>query len=164
MTKIKYLGQTTHLKDTTKEEIYSRIRAAWSCFGEKKKPQRNRKKTTTKKYFKISYSPYDSKTSNGQVGLTNNDLWLPDMVSSYQRTAQSMKREKMWSMKLQDNVPSSEIWQTDIEYNLKQYWMCTGHIVRMKDNRWPKHSTELQPTKWKRSSGRLSRRWLDDTV
>ena len=29
----KYLGQTTHLKDTTKEEIYTRIRAVWSCFG-----------------------------------------------------------------------------------------------------------------------------------
>ena len=32
----KYLGQTTHLQDTTKEEIYARIRAAWSCFGKKK--------------------------------------------------------------------------------------------------------------------------------
>ena len=27
MTKFKYLGQTAHLKDTTKEEIYARIRA-----------------------------------------------------------------------------------------------------------------------------------------
>ena len=30
VTEFKYLGQTTHLKDTTKEEIYARIRAAWS--------------------------------------------------------------------------------------------------------------------------------------
>ena len=29
----KYLRQTTHLKDTTKEERHARIRAAWSCFG-----------------------------------------------------------------------------------------------------------------------------------
>ena len=36
VTEFKYLGQTTHLKDTTKEEIYARIRAAWSCFGKKK--------------------------------------------------------------------------------------------------------------------------------
>ncbi|GFO26778.1 endonuclease-reverse transcriptase [Plakobranchus ocellatus] len=28
----KYLGQTTYLKDTTKEEVTCRIRAAWSCF------------------------------------------------------------------------------------------------------------------------------------
>ena len=39
MTEFKYLGQTTHLKDTTKEEIYARIRAAWSCF--EKKTQEN---------------------------------------------------------------------------------------------------------------------------
>ena len=36
VTEFKYLGQTTHLKDTTKEEIYARVRAAWSCFGKKK--------------------------------------------------------------------------------------------------------------------------------
>ena len=36
VTEFKYLGQTTHLKDTTKEEIYARIRAAWSCFGKNK--------------------------------------------------------------------------------------------------------------------------------
>ena len=35
VTEFKYLGQITHLKDTTKEEIYARIRAAWSCFGKK---------------------------------------------------------------------------------------------------------------------------------
>ena len=35
VTEFKYLGQTTHLKDTTKEEIYARVRAAWSCFGKK---------------------------------------------------------------------------------------------------------------------------------
>ena len=35
VTEFKYLGQSTHLKDTTKEEIYARIRAAWSCLGKK---------------------------------------------------------------------------------------------------------------------------------
>ena len=35
VTEFKYLGQTTHLKDTTKEEIYAGIRAAYSCFGKK---------------------------------------------------------------------------------------------------------------------------------
>ena len=33
VTEFKYLGQATHLKDTTKEEIYARIRAAWNCLG-----------------------------------------------------------------------------------------------------------------------------------
>ena len=35
VTEFKYLGQTTHLKDTTKE-VCVRIREAWSCFGKKK--------------------------------------------------------------------------------------------------------------------------------
>ena len=32
VTNYKYLGQTTYLKDTTKEEVTCRIRAGWSCF------------------------------------------------------------------------------------------------------------------------------------
>ena len=36
VTEFKYLGQTTHLKDTTKED-YARVRAVWSCFGKKTK-------------------------------------------------------------------------------------------------------------------------------
>ena len=51
VTEFKYLGQTTHLKDTTKEEIYARIRAAWSCFGKKK----------TRKYCRINNSPFHLK-------------------------------------------------------------------------------------------------------
>ena len=35
VTEFKYLGQNTHPKDSTKEEIYARIRAVWSCFGKK---------------------------------------------------------------------------------------------------------------------------------
>ena len=49
VTEFKYLGQTTHLKDTTKEEIYARIRAAWSCFGKKRK------------YSRINNSPFHLK-------------------------------------------------------------------------------------------------------
>ena len=46
LTEIKYLGQTVHPKDTTKEEICARVRATWSCFGKKKK----KKKKKTRKY------------------------------------------------------------------------------------------------------------------
>ena len=49
VTEFKYVGQTTHLKDTTKEEIYTRIRAAWSCFGQKRK------------YSRINNSPFHLK-------------------------------------------------------------------------------------------------------
>ena len=51
MNEFKYLGQTIHLKDTTKEEIYARIRAAWGCFG-KKNPR---------KYTRINNSPFHLK-------------------------------------------------------------------------------------------------------
>ena len=42
VTEFKYLGQNTHLKDTAKEEIYARIRAAWSSFGKSKEIHRDR--------------------------------------------------------------------------------------------------------------------------
>ena len=62
-TESKYPGQTTHLKDTAKEEMCARIRAAWKCFGK-----------TTRKYSKIDNSPFHSKASNGPMCLANNDL------------------------------------------------------------------------------------------
>ena len=70
VTEFKYLGQTTHLKDTTNEEIYARIRAAWSCFGKNKEILQD-------KQLPISLK----KTSNGPMCLANHDLWLPNMVS-----------------------------------------------------------------------------------
>ena len=53
VTKFKYLGQITHLKDITKEEIYPRIRAAWNCSAHTH--------TQKEKYFNINNSPYHSK-------------------------------------------------------------------------------------------------------
>ena len=70
VTEFIYLGQTTHLKDTTKEEIYVRIRAAWSCFGKNKEILQD-------KQLPISLK----KTSNGPMYLANHDLWLPNMIS-----------------------------------------------------------------------------------
>ena len=69
-TEFKYLGQTTHFKDTTKEEIYARIRAAWSCFGKNKEILQD-------KQLPISLT----KTSNRPIYLAQNDLWLLNMVS-----------------------------------------------------------------------------------
>ena len=61
------LGQTIHLKDITKEEIYARIRAAWSCFGKKNNNPTTTTTTTTKQkqknkeYSKIDNSPFHLK-------------------------------------------------------------------------------------------------------
>ena len=70
VTEFKHLGQNTHLRDTTKEELYARIRAAWSCFGKNKEILQDRQLPTSLK-----------KTSNRPMCLANNDLWLPNMVS-----------------------------------------------------------------------------------
>ena len=43
VTNYKYLGQTTYLKDTTKEEVTCRIRAGWSCFGKNREIFQNDK-------------------------------------------------------------------------------------------------------------------------
>ena len=51
-----------------------------------------------------------------------------------------------------------------IEYALKQKRKWTGHIARMKDNKWAKRCTEWQPRRGKRSRERLSRRWQDNTA
>ena len=71
MTKLKYLGQNTHLKDTTKEEIHGRIIAEWSGFGEK----------IARKHGKIDTPHITPKTNNLPMCLTNGELWLPYMVS-----------------------------------------------------------------------------------
>ena len=74
---IKYLGQSNTLdkprtsKTLQKKRSMCRRRAGWSCFEKKKILQDN--------------FPYHSKTSSGPAHLTNNDLWLPNMVS-YQTT------------------------------------------------------------------------------
>ena len=73
----------------------------------------------------------------------------------------------MLGLKLQDKILCSEIRKrtkiTDIiEYTLKQKWRWTGHIARMKDNRWTKRCTEWQPRRGQRSRGRPRRRWQDD--
>ena len=54
-TQFKYLGQTTHLKETTTEETDAKIRAEWSCFGKKKGAGGGGG------CFKIDNSPYYSK-------------------------------------------------------------------------------------------------------
>ena len=61
VTEFKYLGQTTRLRGTTKEEIYARIRPAWSCFGKNKEILQDRQ-------LPISHK----KTSEEPICLANN--------------------------------------------------------------------------------------------
>ncbi|GFN93010.1 endonuclease-reverse transcriptase [Plakobranchus ocellatus] len=64
----KYLGQTTYLKDTTKEEVTCRIRAGWSCFG------RNRD------VLRRQNAHFSKKTSLRPVCPPHHDLRMPNLV------------------------------------------------------------------------------------
>ena len=103
VTEFKYLGQNTHIKVTAKEVIYAKIRAAWSSFGKKKEILQDKQLPTSL-----------TKTSNGPMCLTNNDLccqtWsLNKQMTNKLRTAQRAMERKMLDLKLQDKIPCSEI-------------------------------------------------------
>ena len=107
---------------------------------------------------------------SGRWGHVHGDMLLPlvgDQVSRRRdyggtidklRTAQRTIERNMLNLKLQDKIPCSEIKKRTkvidiVEYFLKQKWRWAGHIARMKDNRWTKRCTELQPRRGKRSRG-----------
>ena len=72
VTEFKYLGQTTHLKDTTKKKYMPGSEQRGAVLEKK----------TTKEILQDRQLPTSlKKTSNGPMCLANNDLWLPDMVS-----------------------------------------------------------------------------------
>ena len=160
VTEFKYLRQTTHLKDTSKEEIYARIRAAWSCFGKKK--NKNNKKILQDKQLPISLKKQVMDQCILPTMTYGCQTWsLNKQTTNKLRTAQRAMERKMLGLKLKDKIPCSEIIDI-IEYTLKQKWKWAGHIARLNDNRWTKRCTEWQPRRGKRSRGRPSRRWQDD--
>ena len=114
MTEFKYLGQTTRLKDTAKEEIYARIRAVWNCFG-KKKP----KEILQDRQLSISLKKKKQKKTKQQQQQQQvmDQCVLPAMTYGCQtwslnkqmtnklRTAQRAMEKKMLHLKLQDKIP-----------------------------------------------------------
>ena len=67
-TEFKYLRQTIHPKDTTQEEIYARMRAAWDCFENKPKKQKNKKQNKQKQ----NNQQQTNKQTNKQTKNNNN--------------------------------------------------------------------------------------------
>ncbi|GFN77359.1 endonuclease-reverse transcriptase [Plakobranchus ocellatus] len=159
----KYLGQTTYLKDTTKEEITCRIRAGWSCFG------RNREIFLDDKMpISLKRQVYDQ-----CVLLTMTygcQTWsLTKATTQKLRVAQRAMERKIVGIKLTDRVKCSEIRkrtqiQDIVDFVAKQKWKWAGHVARLKDNRWTLRVTEWQPRNGKRSRGRQARIWRDDIV
>ena len=154
VTEFKYLGQTTHRKDTTKEEIYARIRAAWRCFAKKK--QKTTNKQTNKQTKEILHDRQLPISLKKQVMdqcvlrtmTCGCQTWsLNKQMKNKLRTAQRAMERKMLDLKLQDKMPCSEIRKRTkiisiIEYTLKQKWKWAGQIAKMKDNGWTNRCTE----------------------
>ena len=126
VTEFKYLGQNTHLKDTTKEEIYARIRAAWSCFGKNKEILQDRQLPISLKKQAMDQYVLPTMAYGCQTWSLNKQL------TNRLRTAQRAMERKMLDLKLQDKIPCSEIRKRTkiiyiIEYTLKQLW--NGPVV-----------------------------------
>ena len=133
VTEFKYLGQTTHLKDTTKEEIYARIRAGWSCFGKNKEILQDKQLPISLKKQVMDQCILPTMTYGCQTWSLNKQM------TNKLRTAQRAMERKMLDLKLKDKIPCAEIRKRTkiidiIEYTLKQKWKWAGHIARLKED------------------------------
>ena len=139
VTEFKYLGQTIHLEDTTKEEIYARMELFW-----KKKP----KEILQDKQLPISLKKQVMDQCILPTMTYGCQTWsLNKQMTNKLTTAQRAMERKMLDLKLKDKIPCSEIRKRTkiidiIEYTLKQKWKWASHIARLKDNRWTKRCTE----------------------
>ncbi|GFN77097.1 protein sidekick-1 [Plakobranchus ocellatus] len=159
----KYLGQTTYLKETTKEEVTCRIRAGWSCFGRNREIFLDDKMPISLKRQVYDQCVLPTMTYGCQT-------WsLTKATTQKLRVAQRAMERKILGIKLADRVKCSEIRkrtqiQDIVDFVAKQKWKWAGHVARFKDNRWTLRVTEWQPRNGKRSRGRQARRWRDDIV
>ncbi|CAH2254211.1 jg14379 [Pararge aegeria aegeria] len=74
----------------------------------------------------------------------------------------------MLGVSLRDQIKNEEIRRrtgvTDIAQRVaKLKWQCAGHIARRTDGLWGLKVLEWRPRTGKRSVGRASTRWTDDT-
>ena len=77
---------------------------------------------------------------------------LNKQMTNKLRTAQRAVERKMLNLKLQDQIPCSEIRKRTkiidiIEYTLKQKWKWVSHIARMKDNNYVDQTLHRVATK-----------------
>ena len=159
----KYLGQTTFLKDTSKEEVARRIRAGWSCFGKNREIFMDDKMPLSLKRQVFDQCVIPTMSYGCQT-------WsFTKALIQKLRTAQRAMERKILGIKSKDRVPCREIRARTnvvdiVKYVAKQKWKWAGHVARFQDNRWTQRITEWQPRNGKRSRGRQIQRWRDDIV
>ena len=136
VTEFKYLGQTTHLKDTTKEEIYARIRAGWSCFGKNKEilqdkqlPNQRSSDGQTDEWSSAGQTNRWSsraKSSNCEAGVKRPVVkcWSTDQWSSDGQTDQwsSYGQTDLWSS---GNETDRALWPTIDHWYVRPCYVTT---------------------------------------
>ena len=133
--KVKYLGQTKAMKNTTKQEVSIRIKAGWSVFGKYREISLDRHLPMSLKRKVFNQCVLPAMTYGCRTWSLTKVL-----VKKLETSQRAMKR-KMLNVKLKDRICNTITGQrtrvTDIvQYvtNTKRKW--AGHIARMKDNRW----------------------------
>ena len=95
----KYLGQTTYLGETTKEEIKCRIRTGWSCFGRNREVFLDEKLPISLRRQVFDQCVLPSMTYGCQP-------WsLSKAMGQKLRTAQRAMKRKMLNLKIKDKAP-----------------------------------------------------------
>ena len=117
----KYLGQTTYLKETTKEEINCRIRTGWGCFGRNREVFLDEKLPMSLRRQVFDQCVLPSMAYGCQT-------WsLSKAMGQKLRKAQRAMERKMLNLKIKDKVPYTEIRkrtrvQDIVQFVLKQKW------------------------------------------
>ena len=123
VTEFKYLGQTTHLKDTTKEEIYARIRAARSCFGKNKEILQDKQLPISLKKQVMDQCILPTMTYGCQTWSLNKQ------TTNKLRTAQRAMERKMLDQKLKDKISlTTGLYSTNYKVEAEALKTAAAHI------------------------------------
>ena len=157
----KYLGQTVKMQDNTRDEVLTRIKAGWRCFGRYKDNRCHKKLPLVHRKRVFDQCVLPTMTYGCETWITTKFL------EQKLRSAQRAMERKMLNITLRDKVRCSEIRNRtkvkDIIEKIKEAkWRWACHLARREDNRWTKRLTEWQPRAGKRRRGRQKRRWRDD--
>ena len=162
VTTYEYLGQTTAMENSTKQEVSIRIKGGWSVFGKYREIFLDRQLPMSLKRKVFNQCVLPAMAYGCQTWSLTKAL-----VKKLETSQRAMER-RMLNVKLEDRIRNTTIRPrtrvTDIvQYATNTKWKWAGHIALMKDNRWTIRSTERQ-TEVVRSVGRPKRRWSDDIV
>ena len=157
----KYLGQTLRMKDTSREEIMSRIKAGWRSFGMYKDILTDNNIAMSLRRRVYNQCILTTMTYGAETWTTTNEL------NNKLITTQRAMERKMVHLTIRDKVNHNKIREKtkvkDIIEKIKETkWRWAGHVLRVQDNRWTRRLTEWQPRTGKRKRGRQKKRWRDD--